>query len=436
MLVNYIKNVAIPQRLWYYYLCIQKGFAGMKKNSVSLMILALLGVMVYAYYFNKGFQLAVSPIHCDMYAHIGFAENFYLNPTEFLKYWLKVPYCLWHLIVKTLSSRLGVELYHAGAFVFAVFGVLAYTVNTLLVYSVIKSLHYRHDTEFAAVLGAALCFVGPYNIDYLGDAYLIAFSPNPMHNPTHMAVKAFGMLTFMAGVDMMRDYRSEERLFFPGIRKLPLLFGLFLFLSTVTKPTFMYMLLPAGVITVLTDLCISLIRKKKESLPRIGRTVLRFFLASVPALIYLFIEYLAFYYWGNSAYHSSVIFTRPLTVWHFTAINVPMAILIGMCFPLFMFLTDIRYFLSSAEGRLAAVGYAVGVLEFSVLAESGAGMDAANFAWCMMAGMTVFFAVGLSRLAFLTLDGEASVASKIRITAAWVLFGLHIYGFLSYYRVI
>lgn len=409
----------------------------MKKNSLSIMILSVIGVIVYAYYFTKGYELAIAPIHCDMYVHIGFAENFYLNPTEFLKYWLKVPYCFWHLIVKTLSSRMGVELYHAGAFVFAVFGVLAYVVNTHLILGVIRNRRFEHETVFAAVLGAALCFVGPYNIDYLGDAYLIAFSPNPMHNPTHMAVKAFGMLTAMAGIDMIREYRSEERLFFPGIKKLPVLFGVFLFLSTVTKPTFMYMLLPAGVLAVLTDLIISLIRKEqKDRLPLIGRTVLRFFLASIPSLVYLFIEYLAFYSWGNSVYHSSVIFTKPLTVWHFTALSVPTAILIGMCFPLFMFVTDIKFFLKTSEGRLAAISYAVGVLEFSVLAESGAGMDAANFSWCMMAGMTVFFAVSLSRLADVTLDPGTGRLAKFRIAIAWVLFALHVYGFLSYYKVI
>ena len=100
-----------------------------------------------------------------------------------------------------------------------------------------------------------------------------------------------------------------------------------------------------------------------------------------------------------------------------------------------MLLTNLGYFYKSAEGRLSVLGYAFGVLEFSILAESGSRKDAGNFSWCMMAGMTIFYAVAVYRLMLSTLQEKTRKAHSAYLVVSWFLLFLHVYSGLSLYEV-
>ena len=106
-----------------------------------------------------------------------------------------------------------------------------------------------------------------------------------------------------------------------------------------------------------------------------------------------------------------------------------------MCFPIWMLLTNPGYFYKTTEGRLGVLGYLTGVLEFSVLAESGSRKDAGNFAWCMMAGMTIFFAVSVCRLILSTMQKKCGARHAAYVIFSWFLLFLHVYSGLSLYDV-
>ena len=392
-------------------------------------------VLIFVVYYLVAFVFCNDTGLQDMKAHAFFAEEFYMRNDLMLKAWLRVPYCFWHLIVKTLSSRCGYPLYDAASFTFAWFGVFSFAVTTWFINAITKNYTGKNTLLSSAVGSLMLSFIGPLSCWWFGDAYSSSFSPNPMHNPTHMAVKGFGFLVLMAGMDIIRKYQGKNTIFFKKDKNLYLYFGIFLFLSTITKPTFMYMLLPAGFIVVLADLIGGLVRKDGTA-DKAGNAIWKIAVAGIPSIVYLLIEYMAFYYWGDATNASSIIITKPLAVWHMYAIDVPTAILLGMCFPIYMLLTHPGYFLKTLEGKLALVCYAVGVLEFTFLAESGDRMDAANFSWCLMAGMGVFFAVAVVRLILTTLSTRRTKPHIANVMTGWFLLFLHVYSLLSYYHIL
>ncbi len=412
-----------------------------------------LAMLVFVIYYKVAYAFCIVDGQQDMKAHAIFAQNFYLNPEEFFKAWLRVPHMLWHLVTKTFESRLGVPLWDAASLSFALFGLFAFGVMTWFLYGFLKCHTGQKRLAFAALGGAALSFAGPLIMAWFSDPYTGSFSPNPLHNPTHIASKGFGMIAMMAGIDVIRRYRNERPAFFQG-KLVYLWFSIASLLSVLAKPTFMYMLLPAGVLVILLDLIAAFKKQllenadqkerhgKKKSgksgnssqLKAIWGTAWRLVLATLPTCAYLIAEYIAVFNYGRDK-GSSVVITEPFYVWHFFTCDVPISVLLGMCFPIWILVTNLGYFCKSAEGRLSILGYVFGVLEFSFLAESGSRMDAANFAWCMMAGMTVFYAVALYRLMLTSLQEKQGKGHTAYLIISWFLLFLHVYSGLSIYDV-
>ncbi|MCR5500089.1 MAG: hypothetical protein K6F31_06825 [Acetatifactor sp.] len=449
-LLDYFKNNAKEPST-------DKYVEGGTAQPVDALTCGVLGSLVFILYYKIAYGFCISDSLQDMKAHAIFAQNFYLKPQNFWEAWLKVPHMLWHLVVKTLESRLHFPLWNAASFTFALFGLFAFFVMTWFLYGLLKGHTGQKRLAYASLGAAALSFVGPYVCEWLTfDAYLGAFSPNPLHNPTHIASKGFGMLAMMAGIDVIRKYKRLSPLYFK--KGVYVWFAISALLSVIAKPTFMYMLMPAGVVILLIDLisainaCLvegskeegqngkekkQLAKRQVEARSRLSAVwggAWKLALATLPACAYVLTEYVALFYYGTEK-GSGVVLTKPLEVWHFYIADVKVAILLGMCFPLWMLLTNLGYFTKSAEGKLSLMGYAFGVLEFSILAESGSRKDAGNFAWCMMAGMTVFFAVAVYRLMLVSLQQRTGKAKTAYLIFSWFLLALHVYSCLSYFEV-
>lgn len=443
---NYLKeNAKDPSLIRYEANNSSSHGAGLTCGVMSVLVFVVYYKVAYAFCTVEGLQ--------DMKAHAIFAQNFYLNPDEFFKTWLKVPHMLWHLVTKTFESRLGVPLWDAASLSFALFGLFAFGIMTWFLYGFLKCHTGQKRLAFASLCGAALSFVGPLIMAWFSDPYAGSFTPNPLHNPTHIASKGFGMIAMMAGIDVIRRYRNERPAFFQG-KLVYLWFSIASLLSVLAKPTFMYMLLPAGILVILLDLIAAAKKQllenaeqkerqgKKKSgkhgnasqLKAIWGAAWRLALASLPACAYILTEYVALFYYGTEKGTSAVI-TEPFYVWHFFTWDVPTSVLLGMFFPIWMLVTNLGYFYKSVEGRLSVLGYAIGVLEFSFLAESGSRMDAANFSWCMMAGMTIFYAVALYRLMLTSLQEKQSKSHTAYLIISWFLLFLHVYSGLSIYDV-
>ena len=399
----------------------------------SLPVCGGLALFVFVLYYRIAYAFCIADGLQDMKAHAGFAQNFYLKPEVFWRAWLRIPHMLWHLIVKFFQSRVSMPLWEAASFTYALFGVFSFAVSTWFLYRLIQFYTGRKQLTLSAVGSGCLSFVGPLVMSWFSTGYIGAFSPNPLHNPTHMACKGLGMLVMMTGIDIIRNYHGQETIFFHKAKRLYLYFGLFSFFCSLAKPTFLYMLLPAGGILILLDLIHGAV-EKTPSVKKVWGAAWRLAVAAFPTFAYLLAEYIALFCFGREQ-DSTVIITKPLEVWHFFTLNVPASILLGMLFPIWMFLTNPGYFLKTVEGKLSVLGYLMGVLEFSLLAESGGRKDAGNFAWCMMAGMTVFFTVSVCRLILSTMEQKSGARHAAYVAAGWFLLFLHVYSGLSLYNV-
>ena len=418
------KNAQDPSHVYY-----EKSLSSAQS---SFIICAGLAVLVFVLYYRVAYAFCTVEGLQDMKAHSEFAQNFYLVPEIFLKAWLRCPHMLWHLIVKFFQSRVHMPLWEAASFTFAWFGVFSFVVTTWFLYGLLRTYTGQNMLMLASLGSASLSFAGPLAMDWFADRYAGQFTPNPLHNPTHIACKGFGLLVMMAGIDIIRSYRGQKTIFFKG-KRLYLYFGIFSFFSTLAKPTFMYMLLPAGIVMILLDLLESTV-KKTPTVRTVWNAAWKLAVATLPTCAYLVVEYVALFCFGRER-GSTIVLTKPLEVWHFFSYDVPTSILLGMCFPIWMLLTNLGYFYKSVEGRLSVLGYMIGVLEFSVLAESGGRKDAANFAWCMMAGMTVFFAVSVCRLTLSTMQKKCGAGHTVYVIFSWFLLFLHVYSGLSLYNV-
>lgn len=395
---------------------------------IDYILCAISAVIVFIYYYKYAFTVMANEIVTDLSCHAEFARDFYLKKDLFLKAWLRVPYMFWHLVTKFFESRLDFPLSDAASMTYSLFGVLSFAVMTVFIYKLVKYYTNKVSLGIAAFGALALSFVSAYaKWWYAPSIYLGQFGPNPFHNPTHMAVKSFGLLAAMAGIDIMKNLRGERLMFFKQPKGLYAWFGFMLFLTTITKPTFMYMLLPAGFIYLL-GLLIYFAIKDRARVSATLTALLYTSLATLPSLILIVLEYLAFYKWGTQQYASKVIIGRFLETWHIFAYDVPTSVLLAMFFPIWMVITNPGYFLKSTEGLLSGLCYVTGTLEFSFFQEEGIKNEAANFSWCMMAGMTVLFTTCVAKLIQNTMTKKEGAMHICYVVVSWFFLFLHVYS--------
>lgn len=399
------------------------------KYALASFFAVFLFVITYKYVL---WQLAPGGLS-DLAFHTKHAESIYLD--RFTVAWLKVPYLFWHLCVKGFIKFLKFPLNDAAACTCATFAFIQYFITLFIIEKIGRHYTGRDIGFVSPCIAGMLGLVMPLYIWWFnGYQHEGQFSINPIYNPTHMAVKPFGLLAFAIGVDLILLYQEKEPLFFTGkkLRKwLYVLFAVVLFLSTFMKPTFMYMLLPAGAIYLLIDFVVALLRKD-GSYKKVWNFMWKIACASVPAILYLLIEYGVFYFWEGTNRDSVVAIYPFLTAWHLFSPDVPTSIMLAMAFPLWMLITNCKYFLETVEGRLSVIGYAVGTLEFSFFVETGDRLEHLNFAWELMSGMLLFWVIAGARLAELTFASKPGKKNTIIVIVGWILLSIHLFSGFFY----
>lgn len=399
------------------------------KYALAAFMSVLVFVIIYKYALN---MLAADSLN-DLREHTLHAESIYLD--KLWPAWLKRPYLFWHLCVKGCIKFFDMPVNAASACTHGFFAGLTCLVTFYLLDKTCTRLTGKDIGVPAALVAGILVFVQPLYVPWFNAyQYEGQFSINPIFNPTHMAVRPFGLLCFMLAVDLILAYKGKEILYFPSIRNtrwLYILFSLILLLSAFTKPTFMYMLLPAGVVYLLIDLGFAL-KKRDGSAGKVWSFMWRIGCASIPAMLYLLLEYVAFYFWGGTNEDASLAIYPFLTAWHLFSSDVPRSLRLSMAFPFWMTVTNLRYFFQSEEGRLSLIGYTVGTLEFAFIVEAGEKLSHLNFAWPMMSGMLLIWVVSGARLVALTAKSHSRRWDLVVITVGWILLAIHLFSGLYY----
>ena len=398
----------------------------------SYIITALSSAAVFISYYIYSKEFCAKRLS-DLGSHITFAENFeFTNAEGFLRSWARVPHLGWHMLVRFfMALRMPSE--EAAALVYSLLGVFSFIAGAYLTNRLIRHYTGRDELALSSLISGILSFVGPYAMPWFTPMgiYHGQYSPNPFHNPTHMAVKGLGIILTMIGVDIFRRMKNEKPVFFKSERNLFVLFAVVLFISVIFKPTFMYMILPAGFVFMISELIINF-KNKSYPMKNIFKVLIGIIIAVIPSLILIIIESAVAAKYGTE--YSTVIFSfsKPFEVWHLYTLSVPNSVLLAMFFPIVMCIINPGYFLKSTEGRLSVCAYATGLIEFSFLKDAGYQMIAANFAWCMMSGMVVLYAFTAGKLLIDTLKEDKSKSHMIYIISCWFLLFLHAYSGITF----
>ena len=399
------------------------------KYAVAAFAAVIIFAITYKYTLNSLYEEGIN----DLKEHTWHAESIYLD--RLWNAWLKRPYLFWHLCVKCCIKFFKMPVDASSACVHGVFAGVNCLISFFLLDKTSSRLTGKDLGILSALVAGVLGFVMAMYVPWFNTyQYEGQFTINPIFNPTHMAVKPIGLICFMLAVDLILAYKGKERLYFEGIksvRVLYVLFAFFLLLSAFTKPTFMYMFLPAGVIYLLIDL-VQALWERDGTWKKVWSFMWRIACASLPAIIYLLFEYAAFYLWGGTNDDASVAIYPFLTAWHIYSPDVPRSIRLSMAFPLWMGFTNLKYFCKSVEGRLALIGYMTGTMEFSFFVETGFKLGHLNFSWPMQSGMLLLWVICAARLIALTAYPTAHKRSTVIVLGGWILLFVHFISGLYY----
>lgn len=404
-----------------------------QRNQIKYAAAALMAVLVFVIMYKYTLNMLNIDGLNDLWEHTLHAENIYLD--RLLPAWLKRPYLFWHLCVKGCIKFFKMPVEAASACTHGFFAGCNCLVTFFLLDRTGERLTGKDIGVPAALMSGILGLVQPLYVPWFNAfQYEGQFSINPIFNPTHMAVKPFGLICFMLAVDLILAYQGKEKLYFVNCRKnlwLYTAFSVFLLFSAFTKPTFFYMLLPAGAVYLLIDLGFAL-KKKDGSAKKVWGFMWRIACASIPALLYLLLEYAAFYFWGGTNEDASLAIYPFLTAWHIYSPDVPRSLRLSMAFPIWMVVTNLKYFFQSEEGRLSFLGYAVGTTEFCFVVETGDKLGHLNFSWPMMSGMLLLWVICGARLIALTMNPAVHKRNTVVVLGGWILLLLHLFSGLYY----
>lgn len=392
----------------------------------------LLSYLTYIYVLKE-----LNGIYADYNGHTYVFLRMYTKET-WLNAWISVPYCMWHLTTMFFNKILHIPLESAAAYCACLYTLFAYAVLYWMVRKVTAAAGRAEGPFRAAFIAFGLCVLQSFYFYWLdvGGRFSGVYSMNPIHNPTYICVRGFSLICLCLvwdiwGAQKREDYRG---IFFPverGLKKYYILLAVMLFLSTLAKPTFAEMFIPAVGLIMLAEWVLR-IWKKDGASTYFWNCLLKMFWCAVPALLHIFLQFLAYFIWRKSyGGDGSVVITKWLEVWGSRTDNVALSIVMGMAFPLFLILINAEYFIKSDPGRLSLVGYGVGFLEAALLGEDGIKMDHGNFLWPMISGMLLLFVTAMMRLLVLERTQADTKGRRALLMTAWVLFCVHVlYGLL------
>ena len=404
-----------------------------REDMVVILFGILLGWLIYGIVINQ-LPKALSDYNGHTYVYLSAFKK-----GTWFQGWKAVPYCMWHLCVLGMNHILRVPLEVSAAYVTSAFHVFAYFVLYWMIRRYTEHFSVKAGAWKAAMIAFGLSVVQGLYFFWLdvGGRFLGIYSMNPIHNPTHIAVRGFGLLCFCLVYDIWGAQRDPKYrgVFFPVEKGLKKYYGILagvLFLSAMAKPVFAEMFVPAvGIVMLyrLLELCV----KKDGRRADYFRHCVYTFLCAQPALLYILVQFLAYFFWGGSyGADGTFMVTKWMEVWSLYSENIILAVAMGMAFPLLLLLVDGSFFMEDNLGILAYAGYAVGFLEAGLFGEEGSKMSYANFIWPMMCGMMLVWVAAMLRFLVLENNSNNHTKQRIVIDLGWLLFGFHVLCGLLY----
>ncbi|MBE5867393.1 MAG: hypothetical protein E7293_00315 [Lachnospiraceae bacterium] len=268
---------------------------------------------------------------------------------------------------------------------------------------------------FSIFFVSMLYFPNNYLLPGLHFKYAGIFSPNPFHNATYMATRPFAIVAFFLFARILTRYEKETDW------KENLLFGLFLLLTTMTKPSFTFVLVPTAGLIMLYRLLKCRFGNFRQSLylglcfvPTFGVLLYQFFGVFVPV----------------DGGERGIGFALG-KVWSIYSDNIFFSVALSCAFPLLVLLLHLKEFKKNSMLLFAWQLFAVSFLEAFAMFEKGFRMKDFNFSWGYMHGL---FFVFVASLIVLLRDTFATKKKCWLLAVQWLLYAAHLACGLWYFR--
>ena len=257
--------------------------------------------------------------------------------------------------------------------------------------------------------------VGMY-LPGIKNIYVGVFSPNPFHNATYNATRPFAIVAFFLFGRILAEYESKMNW------KDQLLFALFLFLTTITKPSFTFILVPtAGFIMLYRIFKMKFI----NFLPSV-----KLGCCFIPTFIPLLYQYMGVF--TASGEEEAGIGFGLAGAWKLHCNNIPLAIGLALGFPILVLMLNYKTLKTDKWYRFSWQMMLVSLIEVLFLYEKGFRLPDMNFSWGYMHGIFFVFVSSLIVLIRRTWKGEGC---KWLTAAQWLAVCWHlacgIYYFLG-----
>lgn len=277
----------------------------------------------------------------------------------------------------------------------------------------------------------------PKNTAFFGFDYAYRcmgiYTPNPIWNATYLATRPFAVICFFEGCRMLRavDALWKEKAggggsfaVFPWKDSIP--FAVSLFLTTITKPSFTLVVVPAMGLLLL----VQLIRSRGKSFSY----AVCLCVTMIPTGLDLLYQFFGVFSGTNVYGEETGIGFAFGKVWSSYSNNIPLSIVMGMALPMGVLVLNLKDFRKDAYYRFAWFNYAVSAVMFLCLYEKGFRMLHANFSWGYMHGMFFVFLITLVYVIKNTIQWRKSY-KVIFVLAEWAVLFYHLacgVNFLAY----
>lgn len=245
--------------------------------------------------------------------------------------------------------------------------------------------------------------------------YMGVFTPNPYHNATYQVSRPFAIVCFFLFADILGEYEQKS-----DYKKFTL-FGLFLLLLTMTKPSFTFVLVAVAGIIMAWRLIVG---RFKNFLPALRLGL--FFVPTFCALLYQF-----FGVFGPVEEGERGIGIGFALVWKEYSGNIVFSILLAMACPLFVLLFHLKDLKKSSLYLFSWQIYLMGLAQVLLLYEKGFRIYDMNFCWGYMYGILFAF-IGV--LVVLLRDTYEAKVNKWLLSVQWLSFLAHVVMGVWYFK--
>lgn len=273
----------------------------------------------------------------------------------------------------------------------------------------------------------------PKNTAFFGFDYAYRcmgiYTPNPIWNATYLATRAFAAVCFFEGCRMLGLVEKlwKERVSLGGGNNTSwkglapwrecIPFAVSLFLTTITKPSFTLVIVPAMGMLLLLQLA----RSRGKSFPyAFGLCVFM-----IPTGLDLLYQFFGVFTGTNVMGEETGIGFAFAKVWGNYSKNIGLSIFMGMALPIGVLILNAKELLKNSYYRFAWTIYLVSTLMFLCLYEKGFRMLHANFSWGYMHGMFFVYLITLLLLLKNTIQWWKSY-KVVFVLAEWGVFLYHL----------